>query len=393
MKPQEHIDFSNKQVIGVTWLGALTNLFLAIMKGIVGVVANSSAMVADAGHSLSDLLSDGVALWAISMARTPKDESHPYGHGKFETIGTFFVSILLILTGIGIAVHAFDHVQNPQFPGKLALWAAVLSILVKEGMYHITVSVGKKAGSRILIANAWHHRSDAVSSVAAFIGIGAAQFGFPILDPLAGMLVSGLIIKTGVDMAYDSIRELTDESAEEKVLQNINRLLKQVEGVQHYHAVRARKMGPYILVDMHVEVDSMMSVSAAHQVAERVRFSILNNIPAVNEVLVHVDAEDDAEDQPTELIRSQPTELMRSQPEIEGDIRKVVKGIPEILEISHIICHYLNQHLSVQVEIVVDSTLRISQVQKIAKEARHLIEQIPDINTADIHLELEDEYK
>ena len=198
--------------------------------------------------------------------------------------------------------------------------------------------VSRRSGSRILLANAWHHRSDAISSVAALVGIAGAQWGIPMMDPIAGVLVAGLIVKTGIDIGYESLRELTDEIPEEEVISELKKSLADVEGVDHYHEMRARRMGPHLLVDLHIEVDSMMSISAAHQVAERVRLRILDNIPAVNEVLVHVDAEDDfIEEEGGETSRE--IVLMRPQREIEADVKKVINEIPEITGITHIYCH------------------------------------------------------
>ena len=176
-------------------------------------------------------------------------------------------------------------------------------------------------GSRVLLANAWHHRSDAISSVAALFGIAGAQLGIPLMDPIAGMLVAGLIIKTGIDIGYESIRELTDETVEEDVISELGKIMSTIEGVDNFHEMRARRMGPHLLVDMHIQVDSMMSISAAHQVAERVRLEILEKLPAVNEVLVHVDAEDDFfGDEGSEIL--QDIALMRPQGEIESADKK-----------------------------------------------------------------------
>ena len=140
----------------------------------------------------------------------PKDENHPYGHGKFETVGTFFVSIMLIFTGIGVAWHVFKNFYNIEIPGIISLWMAGIAIFVKEILFHLTRFIGKKTGSKILLANAWHHRSDSISSIAALIGIGGSQLGLPLMDPLAGVLVAGIIIKTGINIGYESIKELTN---------------------------------------------------------------------------------------------------------------------------------------------------------------------------------------
>ncbi len=385
----QKIDLTEKHALSVTWLGLIANLLMAIAKGFVGIISHSSALIADAGHSFSDLLSDMVTLWAVRMAGIPKDENHPYGHGKFETVGSFFVALMLVFTGIGVAWHVLNKMNSPEVPETPALWMAAIAIVVKEALFHLTRMVGRRSGSRILLANAWHHRSDAISSVAALVGIAGANWGIPMMDPIAGVLVAGLIVKAGIDIGYESLRELPDEIPEEEVIIELKKILADVEGVDHYHEMRARRMGPHLLVDLHIEVDSMMSISAAHQVAERVRLRILDKIPAVNEVLVHVDAEDDfIEEEGGESSRD--IVLMRPQKEIEADVKKVINEIPEITGVTHIYCHYLNQNLSVQVNIMLDTEMRIIEAQKIASKARMKIEQIKDIDDADLHLELDD---
>ncbi len=385
----QKLDLTEKHALSVTWLGLIANLLMAIGKGFVGIISHSSALIADACHSFSDLLSDIVTLWAVRMAGIPKDENHPYGHGKFETVGSFVVALMLVFTGIGVAWHVFNKMNSPEVPGTSALWMAAIAIAVKEALFHLTRMVSRRSGSRILLANAWHHRSDAISSVAALVGIAGANWGIPMMDPIAGVLVAGLIVKAGINIGYENLRELTDEIPEKEVISELKRILTDVEGVDHYHEMRARRMGPHLLVDLHIEVDSMMSISAAHQVAERVRLRILENIPIVNEVLVHVDAEDDfMEEKGGESSRD--IVLMRPQSEIESDIKKVINEIPEIKGITHIYCHYLNENLSVQINIILDTEMRIIDAQKIASTARMKIEQIKDIDDADLHLELDD---
>ena len=383
-------DLTEKHALRVTWLGLFANLILAIAKGFIGTIAHSSALIADAGHSVSDLLSDSITLWAVHMSGVPKDKNHPYGHGKFETVGTFIVAIFLLLTGVGVAWHVLNKIDTPEVPGTAALWMAGIAICFKEALFHVTRMVGRRSGSRVLLANAWHHRSDAISSVAALVGIGGAQWGIPLMDPIAGVLVAGLIIKTGIDIGYESIRELTDETVEEEVISELGHILAEIDGVDHFHEMRARRMGPQLLVDLHIEVDSMMSISAAHQVAERVRLGILDELPAVNEVLVHVDAEDDFVESKGGIEETKDIVLMRPQTEIESDVKKILTEIPEIQGITHIYCHYLNQELTVQVNILLDEEMQIRDAQKIASKARMKIEEIKDIDVADLHLELDD---
>jgi len=383
-------DLTEKHALRVTWFGLFANLILAIAKGFIGTIAHSSALIADAGHSVSDLFSDSITLWAVHMAGVPKDKNHPYGHGKFETVGTFIVAIFLLLTGVGVAWHVLNKIDTPEVPGTVALWMAAIAICFKEALFHVTRMIGRRSGSRVLLANAWHHRSDAISSMAALVGIGGAQWGIPLMDPIAGVLVAGLIIKTGIDIGYESIRELTDETVEEEVISELGHILAEIDGVDHFHEMRARRMGPQLLVDLHIEVDSMMSISAAHQVAERVRLSILDELPAVNEVLVHVDAEDDFVESKGGIEETKDIVLMRPQTEIESDVKKILTEIPEIQGITHIYCHYLNQELTVQVNILLDEEMQIRDAQKIASRARMKIEEIKDIDAADLHLELDD---
>ncbi|MBF0279122.1 MAG: cation diffusion facilitator family transporter [SAR324 cluster bacterium] len=380
--PRQHSpDGSENEALHVTWLGLFLNLGLSALKAIGGTLFNSAALIADAGHSFSDVLSDLVTLWALSIAKQPKDEKHPYGHGKFETVGALFVALMLVVAGIGIAFHAFEQVEVKGIPGNIALGIAIVSILLKEFLYHITIFVAKRKNSRVLIANAWHHRSDAISSVVALIGIGGAQLGYPMMDPIAGILVAGWIIKTGITIGYDSVKELTDQVVEED-LPALDLTLKEIEGVEKYHDVRTRRMGSYSLVDLHVQVNAHLSVSAAHQIGERVRMTILEQNPHINEVLIHIDAEDD-------LDQSNPA-LMRPQSEIEEDIREKLSVLTEIKDISHVLCHFLKERLIVQLAIVVDPEMRVADVHTLGKRARLLVEQIDDIHHADIHLELDD---
>ena len=245
--------------IRVTWIGLGVNLLLAVLKAIVGVLANSTAMVSDAAHSLSDLLSDIVTLWAVTFSRSPQDRNHPYGHGRFETLGTLLVAFMLLGAGIGVAYHSLFHLDSRAIPGSPAIGMALFSIVVKEVLYQYSMRVGKRRKSRLLLANAWHHRTDAMSSVVALIGITGAIAGYPIMDPIAGILVSGWIMKAGITIGYDACKELTDACIEKELLTSIESILNRTDGVLQYHEVRARRMGPQVLVDLHIEVPRSVS--------------------------------------------------------------------------------------------------------------------------------------
>lgn len=367
----------------VTWLGVGVNVLLSLLKGVVGWFTGSTALLADAGHSLSDLLSDGVTLWALILGRKPKDENHPYGHGRFETIGTLFVAVLLGVTAFEFAFYALGNLTEAQAAGPGGIYVALLSILLKEVLFRVTDWVGQQENSRLLQANAWHHRSDALSSVAALVGVVGAYLGYPVLDPLAGLVVSGMIFKTAWELGKQSVEELTDAVTDPDVEAQVQQLMTGVEGVEDFHEVRVRRMGSYLLVDLHVEVGGLLTVSAAHQIAERVRLRITQALPAVSEVLVHVDPEPD----PPSQMPENEVQLMRPQQEIEQDIRDVLQNVPEILQITHCYCHYLHRHLLVHIHVELEEYLSLQQARLIAHNAERLVESIPDIDEADVHLE------
>jgi len=287
---------------------------------------------------------------------------------------------MLVITGLGIGYHSFEHVLHPTIPTSLATWAAIISILMKEALYQVTVQVGKRQHSQVLIANAWHHRTDAISSVLALGGIVGAQLGMHILDPIAGVLVWGLIVKLGISTIRTSVKELTDTVEDTSLLSDIQQATQLIDGVVHCDQIRTRIMGPLFFVDMSIQVDPMMSVSAGHQVAERVRLGILEKFSRVGEVLVHVNPEPDQE--------QGQEKLMRSQMQIQNDVESVLKAIPTIEGTSHILCHYLNGKLHVEVTISVDQNFTVKDVKEIAKQATMKIEKIQGVDHCDIHLEL-----
>lgn len=369
----------------VTLLGAAVNVALTVLKGVAGVLAGSSVMVADAVHSLSDLVSDGVALWALRAGAAPPDEDHPYGHGRFETIATVGLAGLLISAGLGIAWDAWGRFGQAAQPGALALWAAAVSIAAKEALYHVTARVGRAYDSPLVVANAWHHRTDAMSSIAALLGILGARAGFPILDPVAAMAVGALVLHVGFKLLRGAAREMTDASLGHDLLVAMQDEITRLPGVVSLHALRARRMGSRVLVDVHIEVAGATTVSDGHQVAERVRSRIHDLHADVSEVLVHVDPEDDETLEPGEALAT-PRE------DIEAVIRARAAKVAGVRAVSHIAVHYLRQRVVAQVAITVDERLRVGEAALIARRLRRALE-FPDgvVDTADIHLELNDQ--
>ncbi|CAM9312395.1 unnamed protein product, partial [Ectocarpus fasciculatus] len=280
-----------REVDAITWVGALVNVGLAGFKLFAGILGHSSAMIADAGHSLSDLLSDAVTLWAVRLSRLPPDEDHPYGHGRFEAVGAFIIAVMLMGAGYGIGNHSFETLRevinggaHAAIPTRLTAVAASVSIIAKEALFRATNAIGKRRNSQVLIANAWHHRTDAVSSVVALLAIAGSMCGAPMLDPIAGLMVAGMVALTGVQVSTDAMAQLTDAAD-----YDVRR--KQVPGVVSFDRVRARRMGPQTLVDLTIQTDDMISASAAQQIGQRVRWEILGELPFVADVMVNIAVE------------------------------------------------------------------------------------------------------
>ena len=279
----------------VTLVGAGSNLFLSSIKFIGGILGNSTAMIADAFHSLSDLLTDGVVLLTHKIGQIPKDEDHPYGHGRAETIGATVVGSIIILAGFGLGYEVWKTIESglEKIPNWIAAFIAGLSILIKEGLFHYTRIAGEQLKSPSIVANAWHHRSDAVSSIAALIGVVGALNGHPIMDPLAGGVVAVIIIKFGYDIAAGGVRDLMDTALSEEKTREIHEVLKSIPQVIRYHDLRARGIGGEVLMDVHVQVKNDLTVSEGHTIAETVRRKLIKTLDNVQDVLVHIDPEDD----------------------------------------------------------------------------------------------------
>lgn len=276
--------------VRVTVIGMIGNVVLTAIKGFLGYLSGSSALVADAAHSLTDIVGSGVVLGGLKFASQPADEGHHYGHYKAESIVAKIVALILIFTGVGIGWSSFQTFFEADLvaPEISALWAVILSIVGKEAMYQYTANVGRKIKSSAVIADAWHHRTDSLSSVAALIGIGGAQLGFPRLDPLAGIVVGIMIIYSGAKIYLSAIHELMDKAPEQSVIDNIERVSLNVQGCKEVNDIKARWHGSKILVDLKICVNPMATVLEGHGIAAQVKKEIKTNIEDVADVLIHV---------------------------------------------------------------------------------------------------------
>lgn len=271
---------------------------LCAFKMVAGLLGRSSAMVADAVHSLSDLVSDVVVLVMVKISSRKSDKGHDYGHGKFETLATVCISLLLLVIGAKLMAGGIKSIRfvldggTLEAPGKIALWAAIVSILVKEALFQWTNIVGKRVNSQAMIANAWHHRSDALSSVGAALGIGGAILlggSWTILDPIVGCIISIILIVVAVKMAIPAIAELTEASLPEDVEARITEIIESVPGIHNAHNLQTRRTGPDIVIDVHVLVDAAMSVAEAHAITENVEEALRREYGDSTQVSIHVE--------------------------------------------------------------------------------------------------------
>jgi len=281
------------KVRGVTLWGLAANLALSAVKFVVGVLSASQALVADAVHSLSDCVTDIAVLVGVSYWAAPADEQHPYGHARIETIVTALIGIVLAMVGIGIGYNSIAGINEKDMvrPGWIALAAACLSIVAKEALYQWTVYVGRRARSSALLANAWHHRSDALSSVPVAVAVLGTRIwpAWGMLDHVAAVIVCMLIMHAAWKIAWPALRQLSDVGAAAEQRRTILKVALETEGVLSVHALRTRYLGPGLQIDLHVLVDPQLTVREGHDIAGAVKRRLLAEGPEVLDVLVHVE--------------------------------------------------------------------------------------------------------
>ena len=278
----------------VSFVTIVVNILLSFMKLLAGVFAHSNAMISDSIHSASDVFSTMIVVIGIKLSSKQPDKEHPYGHERMECVSSIILSGLLLATGIGIGMSGIQNIMKSTsgkdiaIPGTLALVAAVVSIVVKEWMFWYTRSAAKKINSGALMADAWHHRSDAMSSVGAFIGILGARLGFPILDPIASVAICVLIVKASVDIFRDAIDKMVDHSCDEATEESMREVIMGVKGVKGIDLLQTRLFGSKMYVDIEISADGTIPLDEAHDIAENVHHSIEKNFKDVKHCMVHV---------------------------------------------------------------------------------------------------------
>ncbi|KFK37536.1 hypothetical protein AALP_AA4G269800 [Arabis alpina] len=390
-------------------LGLSADIGLSVGKAVTGYLCGSTALIADAAHSVSDVVLSGVALLSYRAANVPKDKEHPYGHGKFETLGALGISGMLLATGCGIGFHALDLlsaalsaapdvVQEIHSHGIdmshpiLALTVTIASISIKEGLYWITKRAGEKQGSGLMMANAWHHRSDAISSVFALVGVGGSILGFKFLDPLAGLLVSVMIFDAGLKTGHQSVLELVDAAIPAQQLEPIRQTILQVEGVKGCHRLRGRRAGSSLYLDVHIVVDPFSTVSVAHEVGEFVRGQINKQHPEVSEVFIHIDPA---------FVQFSSSMMDHNNTKKESNICEEIKHVEatvsdifssqfsEKMTLKRVTPHLLHSKILLQIEVSMPSRMTIQDAMRAADYAeKHILMAVPNVSRVSILLSL-----
>lgn len=277
----------------VSMVSIVGNLILSVFKALAGVIAHSGAMISDAVHSASDVFSSIIVIIGVRISAKASDDEHPYGHERFECVAAIVLSVVLFLTGLMIGIGAVRNIaggdyQNLTVPGVLSLAAAFISIIVKEAMYWYTRSYAERYDSSALMADAWHHRSDALSSVGALIGISAARMGFPVMDAVASLVICFFIAKAAYDIFKDAIDKMVDHSCEKETEAALLDCASSQQGVLGVDVLHTRVFGNKIYVDIEISADSSLSLAEGHQIAEQVHTAIEQQFPKVKHIMVHV---------------------------------------------------------------------------------------------------------
>ena len=363
-----------------TWVSISVNLFLSVAQLIIGWVGHSQALIADSIHTLSDLTADFLVLAVTRAANKGADEDHPYGHTRYETLATTGLAILLIVVGVGIGISAVDRLMHPTgvIPSIITLWAALITTLAKEGLYHYTVHVARNIKSRMLEASAWHHRSDAISSVIVVIGIGGALMGIPMFDALAAFVVGIMIIRIGWTLGYRSVQELSDTGLEPERLQAIRDTIQNIDGVKELHMLRTRTMGHQVLVDVHILVDAQLSVSEGHQISEVVEHSLIDGFDDINDVTVHIDPEDDQ--YTPNSCRNLPL-----RQEVMQRLQTCWADIPQAGNISKTVLHYIEGRVNIEVVMPLAALDTVESARQLRQQLRQAAANCEVIGKVDIY--------
>ncbi len=344
-----------RQALRSTWISVWVNLFLASAQVVIGVFARSQALIADGLHSLSDLVADGVVLFAARHSHADADAEHPYGHARFETAASLAIGLILLATGLGMVWTAGVKLHDGQNLGAvhpLALVAAFITLVAKEGLFRYMRRIGERLKSSMLIANAWHARADAASSLVVAVGITANLLGYHSMDAVAAVIVGFMIVKAGWDFSVDAFHSLTDHALDPEEIARIHGTARAVDGVLDVHNLRTRRMGDWAVIDMHVEVDTHLSVSEGHYIAEQIAAQV-KAAHRVAECTVHID--------PGTVRHLARVLALPPRAQVQACVHEVLRQTPAALRL-----HYLDSGLEAEVELA--THVSASELQRLQRE-------------------------
>ena len=352
----------------VTLVGATVNCILAGLQIIFGVVGHSQALLADGIHTLSDLSTDIIVLLASGRAAKEADEDHPFGHGRIETLATLLLAAVLALVGVGIGFGGFESIFDTKQPDiqAITLLFAALAIVAKEGLYHYTIKAARRCHSSLLESNAWHHRSDALSSVVVLIGIAGQLAGFPYMDAIAAIIVGLMIIFIGLRLGQKALYELIDTGLDADLVADIRQSMLDDRSVEAIHTLRTRSMGGLGYVDAEVLVNPRLTVSEAHYIAFQLEQMILKNFPQIADVQIHID--------PLSETGHESVSDLPPREDIENDLEQAWRSIPRQATITRINLHYLNQVVEVDLVLSIrfNQAAYSDEVEQLMTQARQL---------------------
>ena len=362
-----------------TLASVLVNILLSIGQIFLGIVGNSQALIADGIHTLSDLSTDTLVLYAIWHGSKEADEDHPYGHGRIETAATVFLGLALAIVGVGIAINAALRLTDPAnilTPAPITLVMAVITIFSKEGLYQYTIKIADRYQSSILRANAWHHRSDAISSIIVVIGIGGSLLGLPYFDALAAIGLGTMIIRMGLMLSWNALKELIDTALSQDEVEAIRRSIIATDGVVDLHMLRTRLMGGRALVDVHLQVNGNISVSEGHQISENVRNRLIDEFESVDEVMVHIDPEDDE--------RHEVNIDLPMREEMTSRINTAIATVKDSPVAEKITLHYLKGNINIDLIFPSMPDVDDQTRRKTAKTVAEILHKDPNVGRVEI---------
>ncbi len=369
-----------RETLKVTVIGSVLDLLLGVSKLAVGFAAHSQSLIADGVHSLSDLGTDFIVLWAAKHAHAEADEEHPYGHRRIETVATVALGTALVAVAIGIIYDAAHRLFNPDLllqPGYWALVVAGFSVVSKEAIYHYTMHVAKKVRSNMLRANAWHSRTDAISSIVVIVGVAGTMAGLQYLDAIAAAGVALMVAKIGWDLGWQAVHELIDTALEKEKVDEIRQAILDVHGVKNMHMLRTRRSGGEALADVHIQVNPRISVSEGHQIGETVRAKLIKGFDEVTDVTVHIDPEDDESAQPCSHLplRNEVLERLREQWADIGAAR----------HLENVSLHYLHGRIHLELFLPLSCLQDGETAQETTRALVTASKQLPEIGEVVVH--------